>query len=158
MSNLKVNNTTYNYPDQGSEPGWGGDATGWAEGVTEVLASLQPSGTINETQSSIDLVATNKSITAMVFNQALSKAATVTYRIERTTDSTALYEKGTLEIAYDPTLVNPWVLSRVIDVGSDALVSMDITSAGQVIYTSLTVPGTNYNGFIRFKTASSILK
>jgi len=158
MSELKINNTTFHYPDPGNEPGWGADATDWASAVTDVLNSLIPAGTINETQSTIDLNATNKAVTALVFNQALSKAATVTYRIERTTSSTNLFEKGTLEIMYDPSQVSPWLLSRVIDAGSDALVNIDIDSTGQVKYTSQSIPGTGYNGFMRFKTASSILK
>lgn len=157
MSDLKVNNVTYSYPDPGSEPGWGQDATDWAAAVTNVLSSLVPAGTINETQATIELSASNKAITAFTFNQSLSQAASVTYRIERTTDSIKLYEKGTIEIIYDPSQVNPWLMTRVIDAGSDALVSIDINSSGQAIYTSLPISGTNYEGFMKFKTASSIL-
>lgn len=158
MSDLKVNNVTYNYPDPGSEPGWGADATDWAGAVTIVLASLTPPGTINETQSTLELNVTDKTVTALVFNQNLSKAASVTYRIERTTDTVKLYEKGTLEFLYDPSQVIPWLMSRTIDAGTDALVYLDIDASGQVKYTTQSIAGINYSGFIRFKTASSIIR
>ena len=158
MSQLKVGSVTYNYPDQSSEPGWGTDATGWSQAVTDALSSLVPAGTINETQATIELNVTSpKPITAFVFNQALSKAATVTYRIQRTSSTTNLYEKGTIEITYDPSQSNPWLMSRTIDAGSDALVTMDLDNTGQMNYTSAVLSGTGYVGFIKFKTSSSIL-
>lgn len=40
MPSLKVNGITFNYPDPGSPPGWGGEATSWAEEITTVLNGI----------------------------------------------------------------------------------------------------------------------
>jgi len=150
MADLIVNNTIFNYPDPGEEPGWGEDATGWAEAVTEALQSLAPAGTLNEAQSAIDNNQTDEEIAGLVFSSSLTKTATVLYRIQRDTDSiTELVEQGYLNILYDN---GTWLMSREISTGSPAGVQLDINSMGQVIYTSTNIAGANYTGFIRFKT------
>jgi hypothetical protein len=154
MSNLTVNNNTYAYPDPGSEPGWGKEATGWAEDVTEVLDSVAGSGTINETQSTINNIATNEDVAGFVFNPALVEGAEVSYKIFRKTDSVEYSEKGTFSINYKPGAAEKWFITRAITAGDDALVSFDITIDGQVQYTTTAISGSNYQGYIRFKTTS----
>lgn len=161
MPNLTVNNNTYAYPDPGTEAGWGSDATGWAEDVTAALDSLAGTGTINETQAIIELTATDQDIAGLAFNSSVVQAATVAYRISRVTTgggAEQLTEAGTLEIVYDPAN-SQWVMTRTFTNAADVRVSMDISgnTTGQVIYSSLALTGSNYNGIIRFKTVS-ILK
>lgn len=151
MAELKVNNTIYNYPDPGTEPGWGNDATEWAKAITEAVDSLAGAGSIVETQS---IIANNISVATPVaglqFNSALTKSAIVFYRIFRDTDiTTPVTEQGELQITLDNTT---WKLSRTITVGDSAGVLMDIDSVGQVNYTSSNISGSSYEGFIRFKT------
>ena len=157
MPNLTVNNNTYVYPDSGSEPGWGGEATDWASAVTEVLNSLSGAGTINETQSTIEVAVTNNDVAGLTFNSAIVEGADITYRIYRKTDSTELAEKGTMHVVYKPGSVEKWFISRIITAGDDSKVTFDIDVNGQVKYTSLAITGPNYEGYIKFKT-SSILK
>ena len=38
---LQVGNKTFEYPSEGQEAGWGGDATRWAEAVTTALGTVQ---------------------------------------------------------------------------------------------------------------------
>lgn len=155
MANLTVNNTTFNYPDPGQEPGWGEDATGWAEAVTEVLNSLAGTGTINETQSNIENnISVNTQIAGLVFNSSLTQSATVLYRILRDTDSISpIIEQGKLDILYDN---GTWKLSREIVVGSPAGVIIDIDGTGQLVYKSSNIAGANYQGYIKFKTTGII--
>jgi|SRR5690606_24463687 len=150
MADLKVNNVTFNYPDPGTEPGWGDDATGWAEAVTDALESLAPAGTLNEAQSAIDNNQVNEEVNGLIFSSLLTKTATVLYRVERDTDDiNALVEQGYLYILYDN---GTWLMSREISTGTPAGVQFDINGLGQVIYTSTNLTGSNYTGFIRFKT------
>ena len=150
MSDLKVNNVTFNYPDPGAEPGWGDDATGWAKAVTDALESLAPAGTLNEAQAAIDNNQTNQEISGLLFSASLTKTATVLYRIERQTDSvTPMIEQGYIYILFNN---GSWDLSREISVGEPTGVNITVDTNGQLLYTSTNLAGANYEGFIRYKT------
>lgn len=153
MSNLKVNGVTYAYPDPGTEPGWGGEATGWAEEVTAVLDSLAGDGTIFQTTATINNnMVTPTDIAGMIFNEAFTKSAEITYRIEIRTDSEEIIEQGELNITYYPSLPQRWVITQVITGGSPSGVGITIDTQGQVKYTSEAVSGLDYVGLINFKT------
>lgn len=153
MPNLTVNNNTYAYPDPGSEQGWGPDATGWAEDVTEALESLAGTGSINETQALIELTATNQEIPGLLFNSSIVQSAEVFYRIYRETSDEKLAESGTLEVVHDPA-TSQWIMTRKFTNNESVRVSLDITgnATGQVIYSSTALTGTDYTGYIKFKT------
>lgn len=158
MPKLRVDGTVYDYPSAGREPGYGEDATGWAEGVTGVLDSLSGLGTINETQSTIDNnVLVPSPIAGFVFSASQVEGADISYRVYRKTDTQEFSEKGTLSVVYKPGDADKWFISREISVGDDSQLAFDIDVNGQVTYTSSNVTGANYMGFIKFKT-SNILK
>ena len=50
---LIVNNTPFDYPEQGEQQPWGEPATNWAIEVTDVLSSLKGSSDILETAASV---------------------------------------------------------------------------------------------------------
>lgn len=155
MSDLQVGTETFNYPDPGTEPGWGTDATGWATAVTELLASLAGAGTINETQSIIaNNISVAEPIAGLVFSDTLTQSALIIYRIERDTDSIApRTEMGQINILFDD---GSWKMSREILAGDPAGVVMDIDVTGQITFTSSNLAGANYEGFIKFKTIGII--
>lgn len=155
MSTLIVNGTAYNYPDPGTEPGWGEDATGWAKAVTNALQSLAAAGTIFETQSSIaNNITTFTQIPGLQFNSALTLSALVFYRIFRDTDSaTPVNEEGILSIIVDN---GTWKMSREIVVGETTGVTLDVNGAGEIVYKSTNIAGANYQGIIKFKTIGII--
>lgn len=157
MPILVINGNSYAYPDPSQEPGWGVEATDWASAVTDALNSLSGEGTINETLSTIDLAVINKDLAGLAFNAAVVEGADISYRLTRKTDSAEYAEKGTLHIVYNAGTVEKWFISREITAGTDAMVTFDIDTNGQVTYTSLAISGTNYSGSIKFKT-STILK
>lgn len=154
---LTVNNNAYNYPTEGEEPGWGGDATGWAEDVTVMIESLAGTGTISETQALIEaVVASPTEIPGLIFNNTLVESAQITYRILRSTTIEQLSEAGILQVEYDPAS-SSWVMTRQIVSGSDTRVVLDIDTNGQGTYTALSLSGSSYSGYIKFKTIT-ILK
>lgn len=152
MPNLTINGQIFDFPTSGQEPNWADGLSGWAEEVTTVLNSIAGTGTINETQVTIDNNATNKVVNGLLFNEAFTQGMEITYRIYRKTDSIELAEKGSLDVVFKPGAVEKWFISRRIDAGDDSLVALDITDQGQITYTTTPIAGTNYQGYIRFKT------
>lgn len=153
MSNLKINGNTYSYPDPGTEPGWGQDATGWAEEVTSVIDSLAGDGTIFQTTATINNnITTPTEVAGLIFNESFTKSAEITYRIEIRTDSVEIVEQGELNITYYPSLPERWVMTQVITGGDPSGVELTINTLGQVLYQSEAVSGLDYVGLINFKT------
>lgn len=155
MSDLQIGTEIFNYPDPGTEPGWGTDATGWATAVTELLGSLASPGTINETQS---IVANNTAVAApiagLVFSDTLTQSALVIYRIQRDTDAISpMTEMGQINVLFNDGI---WQMSREILAGDPAGVVMDIDATGQITFTSSNLAGANYDGYIKFKTIGII--
>jgi len=147
---LTVNNTPYEYPTAGDEPGWGPEASGWAEEVTNVLNNILGSDDILETSFNI---ANNQSsaadITGLVFNSATVRSAVVEYAVHRVSDSnpSGNSETGEMHVIYDGS---SWSLS-VGGVVGNSNVNFSITGAGQVQYTSNDIGSINYVGIIKFK-------
>lgn len=153
MSDLKVNNRTYNYPDPGSEPGWGSEATDWAEAVTAVLDSLAGSGTIFETQAPILNSTLDTEVPGLIFNPSISKTNRIIYRVTRSTDDEAFQEHGVLDFNYNDE-TNVWEQGREITSGDYAKIEFEVQTNGQVIYTTEELLGLNYEGNIKFKSVS----
>jgi hypothetical protein len=159
MSSITVNSKVISYPDQGQEANWGQPASKFATEVANALDNLSGPGTITETQSIIENnTVVSKAVAGFIFNQSLTKSASILYRVYRKTASVAeLSEEGQLNIHYstnDP--LNKWSLTREITNGEPTLVYLDIDNTGQVRYTSSNVAGSGYEGYIVFKTVSNL--
>lgn len=148
---LIINNTPYNYPTAGDEPGWGGEATGWAEGVTNVLADLLGPNDILETAFN---VANNQTsfadITGLIFNAASVREAQIRYSVFRvSTDNPSGHtESGTIQINYDNNA--GWSINQGNILGSSG-VTFSITPAGQLQYKSTDIGSLNYIGTMKFR-------
>lgn len=152
---LTVNNTPYEYPTPGDEPGWGEDATGWAEEVTDVLNSLLGPDDILETTFSVNNdVSTFTNISGLLFNTGSVRAALIEYSIYRISDSnpSGNAESGIMNIVYDNSAASgsQWQLS-VGDIVGNSGVVFDITDAGQLQYQSTDIGSLNYSGVMKFK-------
>lgn len=157
MSKVNVNGKVFNVPDTGREPNWSSDLVKWIREVSTVLESFFGLGTITETQSILENnISVAKNVAGLTFNPTLTKTATIEYRIYRKTDSSSeLSEKGVMTVFYsevDP--LNKWRLVRELTSGGPALIYFDIDNAGQIKYTSSNLTGSNYDGYVRFKTAN----
>ncbi len=149
---LTVNNKEFLYPQVGEEPGWGEDATAWAEEVTDVLNALagpddilQTTVTINNNQASA------ANIAGLLFNTATVRSAVIDYNIYRTTSLNEVVEAGTLLIMYK-SVANEWSVSQILN--GDAEVYFTITTTGQLQYTSSSLAGTSYTGTMTFEAAA----
>lgn len=151
---LTVNNKDFSYPQVSEEPGWGEDATGWAQEVTEVLESLAGPNDILQTTFTINNnISLATDIAGLLFNTAQVRAAFISYSLYRTTGSPSgstaeLAESGIITIVYK-SFAATWNLTQVSN--GNAGVSFSVTNTGQVQYTSTNVAGTNYAGIMRFE-------
>jgi len=150
---LIVNNTPYQYPTSGDEPGWGGDATGWAEGVTQVLSDLFGPNDILETSFSIsnNQQPDKVDIIGLNFNVASVRSAIIDYSIFRISSAnpSGFAETGTIKIVYDNT-IGQWSSGQGAVIG-DSQVILSITPTGQFQYTSNDIGALNYTGTIKFR-------
>lgn len=81
---LTVNGSTFNYPNAGEDPNWGGEAQKWASEVTLVLGDIVGDGDVLEDSFPIlnDQVV-NVPISKLAFNPNVVQAATIPYVIKR---------------------------------------------------------------------------
>lgn len=153
MPILTVNNNTYNYPDPGTDPGWGQDATDWASAVTEVLNTLVAPSDILQTSYVINNnVSSYTDVNRLSFDPGTVRAANITYAVYRTSTAnpSGVVESGTIYLTFDNSAGagSKWLLSQ--QKTGDAGVIFTITDAGQVRYQSTDINAVGYQGTIKF--------
>lgn len=150
---LVISGTTYNYPENREQPGWGEEASAWAEAVTTVLSNVTGTGDILQTSASIGNTATTANITGFSFDPSSVRGAVCEYSIYRKTDTTAeeKVEVGTIYVTYK---TQNDVFDIVVVGSGGSGVTLSITSAGQMQYTIAAgdvLAGANYSGTIKFR-------
>lgn len=146
---LTVNGTTFAYPENGEEPGWGKEAADWASEVTDVLNDLQNTNDITQTSFNIANNTTSATnVTGLLFSTTTVRGAVIDYAVYRNTNSNELAEFGQLTIVYK-SVAATWEIAQ-FNVGSSG-VTLTITSAGQFQYTSTNMSGTGYSGVMHFR-------
>lgn len=159
---LIVNNKTFEYPSDGQDPGWGGDATDWASEVTDVLGTILAPGDILSTTFDIsDDVTVSTDIQGLAFDSSLNRSAKIEYSIYRTsTDSPSGHaEAGTITIVYDNLAASgqKWKMTQSKD--GDAGVVLTVSDLGQFSYTSsnLDLGAGGYSGTMKFSAKSTAI-
>ena len=104
----------------------------------------ETSVTISNTQSSA------ANVTGLVFDSSSVKSAIIYATIRRKTDDAEVVSTGVLIAQYSAKDLTWYLIDQLSGLLDDG-VELDITSAGQVQYTSDTVPGANYSGAMSFK-------
>lgn len=157
---ITVNNVPISYPSPGDAPGWGEEATAFAEEVAEVLSDLNNENDILETTFTIANNTADAAVSGLAFNTGAVRSAEIAYSIYRTTDSvtSGVVEAGTMIAVYDDNAAagSKWQLAIGPFSGPGAGVTFTITDAGQVKYTSTNMAGASYSGEMRFR-AKTIL-
>lgn len=155
---LIVNNTPYDYPSPGDEPGWGEAATGWAEEVTDVLSSLLSPDDILQTAFTVNNnVASATNVTSLSFNTGSTRSARIEYNVYRISDSnpSGNAETGIMNIVYDNSASPGSQWSMIIgNIAGNSGVSFSITDAGQIQYISTDIGSVNYSGVMKFRAVA----
>lgn len=156
---LTVAGVTYNYPEQGSDPDWGNEASSWAQAVSSVLNTLIAPGDILASTATINdnvIVATD--VNGLNFDPTLVRSSNVTYNIYRASTDTPSgnVEDGTIYLNYDNNAAPgfKWTLSQRTNGNSG--VSFSILDNGQVQYISTQIDngGGGYTGTLTFSARS----
>lgn len=145
---LQIGSETFEYPENRENPGWGEEATGWAEAVTDAIANVQGPNDILTTSANLN---NNQAVAANVnnfrFDTSEVQAISAEYLIIRVYDSgsSTVTESGEIIGNYNGS---DFVISQ--DAVGDAGITFSITSVGQVQYISSNL--TNHvSSVIRFK-------
>ena len=152
---LTVNNQPFNYPVPGDSPGWGADATGWAEQVTAVLNDLQNPNDILDTSFNITNNQTSfTNVNGLVFNTGQVRSATINYSVYRvsTASPSGNAESGTLVITYDNAAApgSKWSMIGT-DLDGNSGITFTITDGGQIQYKTTDIGTSGYNGVMHFR-------
>lgn len=146
---LSVNGQSFNYPSNRESPGWGSEATAWAEEVSDVLENVAGQGDILVSSATIANNTTSATnIPGFSFDSTVVRGAICEFSIYRSTDSDEVVEVGTLHVAYKST-AGTWEIAQT-GVGSSGVV-LTITSSGQMQYVSDNMAGASYSGIIKFR-------
>lgn len=144
---LIVNNTPFDYPESGESAPWGEAATGWAEAVTNTLASVSGPSDILETSDTINNNQTTfLDIANFVFDSATTRSFSVRGNVYRTTISSQIAEEFLLIGLFQGSL--GWILQQE-GIG-DAGITFNLNSTGQVQYKSSNFVGQTA-GIIKFR-------
>ena len=146
---LVVNGIPYSFPQVGDPPPHGEQVLDWATAVTDVLSSLSsPTDILNREFTIQNNQSTTQNIVGMVFDTDVTRSAVVEYTIYRTSSTTTApkAETGTLFLSFDGT---SWDMSR--EASADTGVTLTVTSAGQIKYSSTDIGVVGYIGLISYR-------
>lgn len=151
---LIVNNTPFEYPEQGDQAPWGEAATGWASEVTTVLSTVK--GPADLLESFFDLnnnQTTFSNISGFSFDSVTVRSFEISGNIYRS------YNAGASEVVEEYTLTGlnngaDWIITR--EGFGDAGIELEITSTGQVQYKSSNLAG-HVSSKIKFR-GTAVLK
>lgn len=146
---LTIGTEDFEIPLEGENGNYGEQISDWCEAVTDALETVQQRNDIpNTTATILNNRTSATSVTGFLFDTSEVISINSEFIVTRTTDSPAatLVESGFIQGNFNGS---DW--SITITSTGDSGVSFDITSGGQITYTSSNLTGTNYSGEIRFK-------
>ncbi len=153
MPTITIQGTVIDFPDSGTSPNWAPAVIQFAQSVELALSSVVGSFDIPPQTQSIDSSnpASNVDITALTFPVSDVRGAFIRYDVIRETSSTTGVETGLIILSYNPdgAVSSKWEITREY-AGSGADITFSVTDAGQVQYTTETLPGTGHTGTISF--------
>ena len=146
---LVVGNEEFEIPLENENGNYGEEVTDYLEAVATALGTVQQRNDIPITTAAIlNNISVATAIPGFLFNTSEVISINCEFIVKRTTDVPAvnLVESGFIEGNFDGTT---WNIN--IESNGNAGVNFDITSGGQITYTSTNLTGSNYIGEISFK-------
>lgn len=161
---ITIAGTQIDFPQSAQDPNWSSGVISFAEAVEDALAGVVGAYDIGQRIMNIDAydVVSNQNVTDGVrplnfpvaaFPSSGVRGATVSYAIYRKSTTATLTEYGTLYLVYNPDASPVWEMSR--EYTGNANITFDITSTGQVRFTTVTIGGASHVGRITY-TAKSL--
>jgi hypothetical protein len=157
-----INNKTFNYPTDNTDPGWGQEASDAFVEVTDVLGTLLAPGDILSTTFDIsDDVSVATQIQGLAFDSSLNRSAKIVYSVYRTSTDTPSgnAETGTIDIIYDnlAPVGQKWKMTQ--NKNGEAGVVFSISDLGQFSYisTQIDTGSGGYSGVLKFSAKSTAI-
>jgi hypothetical protein len=147
---LQVGSEVFEYPVNGTNAieSWGEQTSGWAQAVTDVLATVNAPNDITLTTVSLnDNVSSPANIVGLKFPTISILSVKIEYIIKRIIGAIVLTESGVIYGNYNST---DFFISQE-SVG-DAGIYIDVTSGGQFTYTSSNLGQTSC--ILKFKAST----
>lgn len=144
---LQIGAEIFNYPETGTNPqeNWGDEATGWAEAVTDTIATIfSPNDIVLTTYALNDNVSTPTDIAGLKFSVTQVIYVKIDAIIERIVGVNTYVESLTINGNYDG---NVFYMSQ--ESTGDAGIAISVTNSGQFQYTSSNLGHTSCT--IKFK-------
>lgn len=152
---LIVNGTTFEFPEQGTDPQWGTEVNAWAEEVTDVLGTLTSVDDIFLTSFTLtNNQATFADINGLTFSKTSVRSARITLDVYITTTTTELQETIDITLGYKNT-ADEFRIS-IKSSGDNSGVTFNVTTDGQMQYKTTNVGGASYAGTIKFKAVTIV--
>lgn len=146
---LTIGTEEFEFPLESENGNYGEQVTDWAEAVSDALGTVQQRNDIpNSSATILNNVTTPTPIAGFLFDtsEVISIYAEFIVRRSTTAPAVSLVESGLITGNFDG---QDWNIE--ITTVKDAGISLDITSGGQITYTTTNLAGSNYVGEILFK-------
>lgn len=123
----------FDYPETGNGEGWGEEATGWAEAVTETINSIVSNSDI-PLSGAILVNGTSGIVNGMSYSaSAIQRIITEGVITRKYTQQSGLPEESESFTSQGVYNGSDFIISNIL-VGDDTGISLDIDSAGQYTY------------------------
>ena len=156
---IVIQGTPITFPSAGGSPQWAEAVDQFAKAVEGALNTVVGAFDVAPQALIIDAYnpGTNIDIAALSFPTASVRSAFIRYAVFRSTNSTSVYESGSLEIVYNPNgpVGNKWETAQQL-VG-DGKITFYVTDTGQVQFSTTVIAGSGHTGKLTF-VAQSILQ
>jgi hypothetical protein len=154
---ITINGTIVNFPSSGDSPNWSPAVIQFAQLVAAALQfSFGPFDIPPQTYTMTSNVNTNVALPNLAFPPSEVQGAIINYCVFRNTNSTVASETGQIFVNYNSSFPTgqKWEISTN-HVGI-AQITFSISDVGQVQFSTTSITGTGYTGFITYQ-ASAIL-
>lgn len=144
---LTIGSEEFEFPIENENGHWGEEVTDWATAVSTALGTVQQRNDIPITTAPvINNITIPTAVPGFSFDTTEVISVQAEYIVRRNTDTSSLVESGVIRGNFDG---QDWYIT--IKTERDAGITLDITSSGQITYTTTNQTGANYDGFISFK-------
>jgi hypothetical protein len=144
---LTIGTEEFEFPLEGENAGYGSEITDWAEAVTGALSTVErPGDLVNKTAQILNNVSSPQNISEFNFSPSIVASFEAKYFVERVSAGDAKREAGFIEGYYDGS---DWIIA--IRTVGNAGINFEITSLGQITYTSDNLPGQLPSSNIKFE-------
>ena len=157
MPSITIQGTVIDIPDSGESPNWAPAIIQFCEAVQDAIATFAAPYDVAQQIQNIgsSLLVSNVNIDGLTFPISEVVSSIIYYSVMRTTTTEALVETGELAVNYNGSTWELQRLSTSSGPSGDAKITFNITSLGQVQFSTQTMTGSSHVGVISYRAISN---